>query len=421
MNFAVANRRIFLSPPHMSGYERQFVMDAFKSNYIAPLGPQVDAFEETFSKYTGIAHCTALSSGTAGIHLALQMMGVGPGDEVFASTLTFIGSVTPVTFLGAIPVFIDCDRKSWNMDPSLLAEELERCARAGQLPKAVIPTDLYGQCADYDRICKICNEYRVPVVVDAAEALGARYKNGVFSDCVNRTGSMGRTHWVHAGKGARMAVFSFNGNKIITTSGGGILASDDEALITRARYLSQQARDPFPHYEHSQIGFNYRMSNISAAIGLGQMRVVDLRVKRKREIFEYYRLALEKIEGLEFMPEADYGRCTRWLTVMLVSPSLFGADREQLRLALEAENIESRPVWKPMHMQPVFDLGSNGNRDAVCHGRKRYPARVVGGVVSEDLFDRGLCLPSGTALTEADLDRVVDTVRRCGRMRWKDD
>ena len=416
-DFAKENKRIFLSPPHMSGYEQEYIREAFDSNYIAPLGPQVDAFEREFSEYTGIKHCVALSSGTAAIHLALQLIGVQPGDEVFASTLTFIGSVTPVTLLGATPVFIDCDRKSWNMDPDLLEKELEKCDRNGKLPKAVIPTDLYGQCADYDRIYDICARYEVPVVVDAAEALGALYRKREPADAANYADSRNLIEddrWIHAGKGARAAIFSFNGNKIITTSGGGMLASDDENLIAKARFLSQQARDPLPYYEHSEIGYNYRMSNISAAIGLGQLSALNARVAGKREIFNYYKSALKNLYGLAFMPEAIYGRCTRWLTVILITPSTFGVDRETVRLALEAENIESRPVWKPMHLQPVFEICENGNGGDNCNGKKRYFARAVGGTVSEDLFKRGLCLPSGTAMSRFDLDRVISIVRGLG-------
>jgi len=414
-------KRIFLSPPHMSGEEIITVKEAFDSNYIAPLGPQVDAFEKAFSEYTGIDHCLALSSGTAGIHLALTHLDVGPGDEVFASTLTFIGSVAPITFLGAKPVFVDSDRTSWNMDPLLLAEALEACSKRGKLPKAVVPTDLYGQCVDYERINEICGQYEVPVIVDAAEAMGARYQR---TEGGSQTSDGGRTGgWVHAGKGAKTAVFSFNGNKIMTTSGGGMLASDDGDLIEHAQYLSQQARDPFVHYEHSEIGFNYRMSNILAAIGIGQLQVLDDRVEKKREIFDYYKSALSGLPGIEFMPEAFYGRSNRWLTVVLITPDEFGADREQVRLALEGENIESRPVWKPMHLQPVFNNGDerSGKRKelektgASFGVKKRYEARAVGGKVAEDLFDRGLCLPSGTATTHADLDHVIDAIRSCCR------
>ena len=380
-------KRIFLSPPHMGGDEMQYVQKAFESNYIAPLGPQVDAFEKEFAEYTGIKHCLALSSGTAAMHLALRELGVGPGDEVIGSTLTFMGSISPVIFLGASLVLVDCDQKSWNMDPALLAQALESAKKQGKLPRAVVPTDLYGQCADYDRIFEICNAYDVPVVVDAAEAMGAKYKR------------LGKTT-VHAGCGARASIFSFNGNKIMTTSGGGMLASDDQHLIDRARFLSQQARDPFPHYEHTEVGYNYRMSNVLAGIGRGQLRVLDDRVRRKREISAYYENAFKDVPGITFMPEADYGISNRWLTVMLIDPDLFGADREAVRLALEAENIESRPVWKPMHMQPVF--------------QKTYPCRIVGGRVSEEFFDRGLCLPSGTAMDDKDLDRIINIILEIG-------
>jgi len=274
----------------------------------------------------------------------------------------------------------------------------------------VVPTDLYGQCADLERILEVCRPYGIPVVVDAAEALGAQYRTG--------TGS-----WVHAGIGAKAAVFSFNGNKIITTSGGGMLASDDEGFIEQARFLSRQARDPAPHYEHSQIGYNYRMSNIVAAIGLGQLQVLDDRIEQKRRIFDYYQEALGSIPGIEFMPEPAYARSTRWLTVILINPDEFGADREAVRLALEAENIESRPIWKPMHLQPVFQIEKSVLKSKVGRGRQEsrrlcnipgqgYKARVVGGSVSEYLFERGLCLPSGTQMTAEDLDRIVSIIRK---------
>jgi dTDP-4-amino-4,6-dideoxygalactose transaminase len=374
------SKRLFLSPPHMGGEESSLVQEAFASNYIAPLGPMVDAFESEFSAYTGIPHCLALSSGTAAMHLALREIGVAPGDEVLASTLTFIGSVSPITFLGATPVFIDSDEQSWNMDPRLLAEELAACARRGSMPRAVVPTDIYGQCADLDAIKDVCAPFHIPVVVDSAEAMGATYK----------------AH--HAGHGARAAVFSFNGNKILNTSGGGILASDDHRLIEHARKLSQQARDPAPHYEHTEIGYNYRLSNILAAIGRGQLRALDERVAAKRRIFEAYHRLLADLPGVTFMPEAATGRSNRWLTVILIDPEHFGTTSDHVRLALEAKNIEARPVWKPMHLQPVFK-----------HCRCR------GGGVSERLFRLGLCLPSGTAMTDSDIERVAVTVRACCR------
>ncbi len=445
----------------MVGDELRFVHKAFESNYIAPLGPMVDAFEREFTEKVGISHAVALSSGTAAIHMALDILGVGPGDEVFASTVTFIGSITPITFQGATPVFIDADKATWTMDLDLLEEELNACKERGKLPKAVVPTDLYGQCVDYGRILDICEHYDVPVVADAAEALGATYRRRQRSDVRGQRSEEGgqrsevrgqsseargqgsevrdqrsgdsrqeavdrdqrsevrgqktedRSQWVHAGKGAKAAVFSFNGNKIITTSGGGMLASDDKKFIDEARFLSQQARDPAPHYEHSRIGYNYRMSNVLAAIGRGQLRTLDDRVERKREIFDYYQKELENLPGIEFMPEAPYGLCNRWLTVILITPEKFGANREEVRLSLEGKNIESRPVWKPMHLQPVFQT-----QRAKCieHSVKNtYKARFVGGEVSEDLFRRGLCLPSGTAMTEEDLEYVVSVIRRCRR------
>ncbi len=385
------NDRIFLSPPHMRGTETTFVAEAFESNYIAPLGPMVDAFEQEFSETVGIRHAVALSSGTAAMHLAMRFLEVGRGDMVIVSTLTFVGSVSPAVYQGAEPVFIDSDRQSWNMDPDLLTEELRYCDRHGKLPKVVIPTDLYGQCCDMNRITEICEAYGVPVVADSAEALGATYQRAE-----GRGEEDNKQGLVHAGWGARAAVYSFNGNKIITTSGGGMLASDDREIIDKARFWSQQAREPFPHYEHRELGYNYRMSNILAAIGRGQLQVLEERVQKKLEIFEYYQTNLSDLPGIEFMPEAPYGRCTRWLTVILITPEVFDADREAVRMALEEENIESRPVWKPMHMQPVF--------------RK---CRVVGGSVAEDLFERGLCLPSGTQLSRKEQDRVIETIRKC--------
>ncbi len=394
-------KRVFLSPPHMSGLEQEFVRRAFRSNFIAPLGPMVDAFEQEFSEKTGIPYAVALSSGTAAIHLALKGLGVGPEDIVIASSLTFIGSVTPILFQGAVPVFVDADPDTWTMDVDLLAKTLKGCADSGRLPKAVLPTDLYGQCCDYTELLKVCQAYDVPLIVDAAEAMGATYN--------------GR----HAGNGVNAAVFSFNGNKIITTSGGGMLASEDRSLVDQARFLSQQARDPFPHYEHSQLGYNYRMSNIVAAIGQGQLRILDDRVRKKRDIFSHYEKAFKEIPGITLMPEAGYGTCNRWLSVILVEPSELGVDRETIRLALEEENIESRPVWKPMHLQPLFECTpvgegptGHGSRPTV-HGPRRYAAYSVGGGVSEELFEKGLCLPSGTSMTDDELNRVVDVLLRC--------
>ncbi len=368
--------RIYLSPPHMSGLEQQFVQEAFESGWIAPLGPQVEAFEQEFAEKVGAKYALALSAGTAAIHLALIHLGVGPGDEVVVSTLTFAASANPVVYLGARPVFVDSERTSWNMDPNLLEDLLRRKARLGKLPKAVVVVHLYGQAANLDAILDICNRYGVPLIEDAAEALGATYKG-------RSPGTFGLA-----------GIFSFNGNKIITTSGGGMLVSNDAKLIAHARKLATQAREPAPHYEHKEIGYNYRLSNILAAIGRGQLRVLDERVRRKREIFAHYRRALGGLPGLEFMPEAPWGRANRWLTVITIDPHQFGATREDVRLALEAENIEARPVWKPMHLQPVY-------RDC----------EVVGGAVAADLFDKGLCLPSGTTLTEAEIASIAQKIK----------
>lgn len=367
--------RIYLSPPHLGEWEERFVAEAFANNWIAPLGPQVDAFEDEFREMVGAGHAVALSSGTAALHLGLQLVGVGAGDEVLVSTLTFAASVNPIRYLGATPVFVDCERESWNMDSALLAEALERKAKEGRLPKAVVAVHLYGQAADLDPIIAACREYDVPLVEDAAEALGATYKG-------RSPGTFGRA-----------GIFSFNGNKIITTSGGGMLVSEDREMIRHARKLATQARDPAPHYEHSEIGYNYRLSNILAGIGRGQLRVLADRVRARREIFARYRDALEGRPGVELMPEAPWGRSSRWLTCLTLDPEQAGASSEEVRLALDAQNIEARPVWKPMHLQPVF---------AGCE--------TFGGSVAADLFRRGLCLPSGSSLSDVDLERILDVV-----------
>jgi len=370
--------RLYLSPPHMSGHEETFVAEAFRSNWIAPLGPMVDAFEREFCDYIGVGHATALMSGTAGLHLALLVLGVTSGDEVLCATLTFSASANAIVYAGGVPAFIDCDKSTWTIDPDLLEAELSACVQRGRKPKAVMAVDLYGQCADYGRIEDICRRYEVPVIEDAAEALGAAYGGK------------------KAGRFGRLAVFSFNGNKIITTSGGGMLVSSDGELIRRARFLATQARDPAPHYEHTTIGYNYRMSNILAAVGRGQLKVIEERVAARRRNFELYRKALGGLPGVGFMPEAAYGRSNRWLTCITVDPEEFGASREDIRSALEEENIEARPVWKPMHLQPVF---------ASC--RKR------GGDTAADIFAKGLCLPSGSNLREEDIDRISARVRGC--------
>lgn len=361
----------------MSGREQDFVNEAFASNWIAPLGPQVDAFEAEFAEYVGVPGALALSSGTAALHLALQVLGVGPGDVVVTSTFTFAGSANPICYLGATPHFVDSERVSWNMDPQLLAECLASYAAKSVLPKAIVVVHLYGQTADMDAILGIANAYGIPVVEDAAEALGATCSG--FA----------------AGARGVLSIFSFNGNKVITTSGGGMLVGHDLELLAHARKLSTQAREPVVHYEHREIGYNYRLSNILAAIGRGQMRVLEQRIAARRAVFEFYSREFKDIPGIELMPEAPWGASTRWLSCIVIDPAEFGCDREALRVALEAANIESRPLWKPMHIQPVFS---------------EQP--MIGGVVSESLFERGLCLPSGSALREAQLVRICDVVRR---------
>ncbi len=367
--------RIHLSPPHMGELEERFVAEAFATNWIAPVGPQVDAFEREFAELVGAPHALAVASGTAALHLALRLVGVRPGDEVFVSTLTFAGGVNPVVYQGARPVFVDSEHKSWNMDPALLSESITQRVRGGQLPRAVIVAHLYGQSADLSPILEVCGQYEIPVLEDAAEALGATYRNGV-------PGTFGRA-----------GIYSFNGNKIVTTSGGGMLVSPDGDLIAHARKLATQARDPGPHYEHSEIGYNYRLSNVLAAIGRGQLRVLEDRVAARRQNFAFYAEALGDLPGIDFMPEAPWGRHSRWLTCLTIDPEKYGRDRETVRRELEAANIEARPVWKPMHLQPVFD-----------------GCECVGGQVAEDLFERGLCLPSGSNLSTGDLERVVDVI-----------
>jgi pyridoxal phosphate-dependent aminotransferase EpsN len=370
------NRRVYLSPPHMSPRERELLLEAFDSNWVAPLGPQVDAFEQEFAVRIGVPHAVALSSGTAALHLALHILGVGPGDEVITSSLTFAATANAITYVGASPVLIDSETASWNMDPALLAAAIEDGVRRGKRAKAVIVVDLYGQCADYHAIEPVCRDAGIPLIEDAAEALGATY------------------HDRPAGTFGVFGCFSFNGNKIITTSGGGMLVTDDQQAAGTARFLATQARDPAPHYEHSQIGYNYRLSNLLAAVGRGQLSVLDERVAARRAIFERYQAALGDLPGISFMPEPPGLHSTRWLTCIVVDPAQFGATREEIRLALEAENIEARPIWKPMHLQPVF-----------------RGCRMFGGAVSERLFADGLCLPSGSNLAESDQERVIEIVR----------
>ncbi|MDG1957400.1 MAG: aminotransferase class I/II-fold pyridoxal phosphate-dependent enzyme [Candidatus Binatia bacterium] len=371
---------ILLSPPHLSGEEIQLVTKAIESNWIAPVGPDLDAFEAELAAKVGVSAAAGVSSGTAALHLALQILGVGSGDEVLCSTFTFAASANPILYCGATPVFIDSSPDTWNMDPALLDQELRAMAARGCLPKAAIVVDLYGQCADYDPILTSCAEFDVPVISDAAEALGASYGD-------TKAGSLGD-----------IAIVSFNGNKILTCSGGGALLSDNPEYAERARFLATQARDPAPHYEHTTVGYNYRLSNLLAAIGRGQLRVLEDRVAARRAIRELYKKELAGVSGITFAPEADYGQSNGWLTCILVDEQVFGASREDIREHLGSLQIESRPLWKPMHEQPVF---------------AKY--RAVGGDISSRLFRDGLCLPSGSALPEDSVARIASEIAGVGK------
>jgi dTDP-4-amino-4,6-dideoxygalactose transaminase len=373
--------RLLLSPPHLSGQELEAVHRTLESGWLAPAGPAPAAFEAGLAAASGFPHILATTSGTAALHLGYRLLGVAPGDEVWAPAMTFVATVAPAVQMGAIPRFLDVTPAGWGMDPDLLAEELARAARRGRLPRVVVPVDLYGQCCDLDAILAACDRWGVPVMCDSAAAMGATQRGGR-----------------HAGRGARLAVFSFNGNKIVTTGGGGALASDDPALIARARHLAGQAREPAAHYQHETTGYAYGLSSVLAALGLAQLAVLPARVARRRAIFDGYAGGLGDLPGIGFIAEPAWGRANRWLTVALVDPAGFGADREQLRRVLEAAGVESRPAWKPLHLQPAF-------RDAP----------QAGGAVAAALFERGLCLPSGSAMTAADQDRVIETVRDCAR------
>jgi pyridoxal phosphate-dependent aminotransferase EpsN len=374
--------RIYLSPPHMTGREMDFLKNAFDSNWIAPLGPHVDAFEKEMAEYIGVKSALALSAGTAAMHLGLKLLDVGPGDTVFCSSLTFSASANPIIYQGAEPVFIDAEPKTWNMCPEALKIAFEDAEKKGKLPKAVITVDLYGQSADYDPILELCNHYGVPILEDAAEALGATYKN-------KKCGALGKLN-----------VLSFNGNKVITTSGGGMLLSDDENMIAKARFWATQSRDPAPWYQHSDIGYNYRLSNLLAAVGRPQLEEIESRVAKRRQIFDRYREALETIPGVDFMPEASFGRANRWLSVMTLDPEATDVKPLDVMKALEEHNIESRPVWKPMHLQPVFEKYGFFTADE----DKPF---------SERAFQTGLCLPSGSTLTQEQQIRVIELIRKC--------
>ncbi len=371
-----------LSVPHLTGAELDAVARAVATNWIAPIGPEVDAFEVEFAKSVGAAHALATTSGTAAIHLGLRVLGIGPGDEVLVSTLTFCASVNPVLYLGATPIFVDSEATSWNMDAAILVDELDRRGRAGRLPAAVVVVHLFGQVADMAPIEAACRRWGVPILEDAAEALGATHGSGTL---VRQAGTIGE-----------VGAFSFDGSKVITTSMGGMLVSDRREWIDHARKLARQAREPVAHYEHTEIGYNYRMSNLLAAFGRVQLSALPERVEARRRVFDGYREQLAGLSGVELQGEAPWGRHARWLSCILVDPAVAGTTREGVRQRLLAEGIESRPVWKPMHLQPVYR-----ERGLAC----------LGGAVAERLFEHGLCLPSSSSLDESDIARVCDVIR----------
>jgi pyridoxal phosphate-dependent aminotransferase EpsN len=372
--------RVYLSVPHMGPNEERYVHEAFASNWLSSVGPQLDAFESAFARRIGHP-AVALASGTAALHLGLRLLGVGPGDEVLVSDLTFVASVNPIRYLGATPVLVDSDPRTWMMSPALLAEALEDRAARKRLPRAVVVVHLYGQAADMDPIMDACARWDVPVLEDAAEALGALYGG-------RPAGSLGA-----------VGVFSFNGNKIITATGGGMLVAERREWVDKARFWSTQAREPGIAYEHVEVGYNYRMSNVLAAIGRGQLEVLDERVAQRRAVWRRYREAFADVPGLAPMPEAPYGLHTHWLSCFLVDPGALGSSRDDVVRALAAVDVEARPLWKPMHLQPLYSR---------C---ERY-----GGEVAALLFERGLCLPSSSSLSVADQERVIETVRRVARL-----
>ncbi|WP_291362198.1 aminotransferase class I/II-fold pyridoxal phosphate-dependent enzyme [Devosia sp.] len=376
---AKIDQQVLLSTPHMGEAELEYVAEAFRTNWIAPLGPNVDAFETEIAAMVGVKHAVALSSGTAAIHIALRLLDVGVGDVVFCSTLTFIASINPAIYQGARPVFIDSEPESWNMSPRALEQALLAAKAAGQLPKAVIVVCLYGQSADMDPIVALCDRFGVPLVEDAAESLGAKYRG-------RASGTFGK-----------LGIYSFNGNKIITTSGGGMLVTDSAELAERARFLATQARDPAPHYQHSVIGYNYRMSNVLAGVGRGQLKVLDERVAARRRVFETYKSELASIDWLEWMPEPEWSFSTHWLAACVIKPDA-PITVDKLIRALSDEFIEARPMWKPMHLQPIF-----ADAEYYRHGNES---------VSDGLFERGICLPSGSNLTDGQIGRVIETIQK---------
>lgn len=367
--------RIFLSAPDITGRERELVSEAFDSNYIAPAGPMIARFEEDVKAYTGFKHAVALTTATAALHLGLRLVDVGRGDDVWTASATFIGGTSPISYMGANPVFFDSDVATWEMDVNLVIDELNTANKINKLPKAVMTTDLFGQACDLEALAEKCAEFGIPLISDSAETLGA-FCNGK-----------------HAGIGATLAAISFNGNKIITTSGGGMLLSDNEAMIERARYLSTQARLNFPYYQHDEIGYNYRMSNVSAAIGIGQLEQIEQKVARRRSIFSKYAQAFDRFDCVTMMPEPSNRRSTNWLTCLTVDPQKQDLNSDAVRSACDELEIEVRPLWKPMHLQPVFK-----------------GARFIGSGVCENLFETGLCLPSGSGMSDEDQDRVIEAI-----------
>jgi pyridoxal phosphate-dependent aminotransferase EpsN len=373
-------KRIYLSAPHMSGQEQEYIAQAFETNWIAPLGPHVDGFEKEFAAYVGINEAAAVSSGTAAIHLALRLLDVQRGDLVFCSSLTFVASANPIIYQGAEPVFIDSEMETWNMSPDALERALQDAFRKGKLPKAVIVVNLYGQSAKMDEILSLCDRYEVPVIEDAAESLGSLYKG-------QASGTFGK-----------FGIYSFNGNKIITTSGGGMLVCNDAEAMKKARFLATQARDSAAHYQHSELGYNYRMSNILAGIGRAQLKVLDERVNARRAIFDRYKQSLSYIPGIQFMPELVHTRSNHWLTTVTIDIKEVGVSKEVLLDAMANKNIEARPVWKPLHLQPLF------------HNTVYYQ-HAENDNVSEKLFATGICLPSGSNMTEEEQMRVIDCIK----------
>lgn len=375
------DEQILLSTPHLGDFEREFVEEAFRTNWIAPLGPNVDAFEHEVAEMIGVGHAAAVSSGTAAIHLALRVMGVTKGDTVFCSALTFVATANPICYQGAEPVFIDSEPETWNMSPVALERALSEAKAENKLPKAVLVVNLYGQSAEMDPLLALCDSYGVQMVEDAAESMGAKY------------------HGKQSGTFGKLGIFSFNGNKIITTSGGGMLVSDDEEMIKKARYLATQARDPLPYYQHQIVGYNYRMSNILAGVGRGQLRVLDDRVRARREVFERYRDELSDLDVIQWMPEAEGHFSNRWLSTGIVCNDITDVKAEDLIKYLAEELIEARHVWKPMQLQPLFE------------GAKYYPHFETSSV-SESLFGSGFCLPSGSNMSIDGQARVIKTVRK---------